>query len=145
MILRDERQVALDCVIVNAKRAADSYDDAAEIATDPSMTTLFRELSRRRDAMARELEPHLRALGELPSDPDVESEALGQVWRRVKATLAPDEQAPLLAEAAATEDELARCIDAAIAADLPDATKALLRGFGDEIARDRARLPQPDG
>lgn len=144
-MLRDERQVALDCVIVNAKRAADSYDDAAAIATDPAMAALFQELSRRRDAMAKELEPHLRALGELPSDPDVESEALGQVWRRVKTTLASDGQAPLLAEAAATEEELARCIDAATAADLPDATKTLLRGFGDEIARDRARLPPPEG
>ena len=144
-MLRDERQVALDCVIVNAKRAADSYDDAAAIATDPAMAALFQELSRRRDAMAKELEPHLRALGELPSDPDVESEALGQVWRRVKTTLASDGQAPLLAEAAATEEELARCIDAAVAADLPEAARALLRDFGDEVARDRARLPPPEG
>ncbi len=141
MLLRDERQVALDCVIVSCKNAADAYDDAAALAEDPATESLFRELSRRREAMARELEVHMRALGDLPSDPDVESETVGQVWRHLKATFSEDARRPLVQEAAALEEQLAKCIDDALAVDLPEDTLALLRRCRDETAADRSRLP----
>ena len=143
MLLRDDRMVALDCVIVNAKKAADVYEDAAAIAQDAETTALFERLSRRRDEIADGLEEHVRAMGGLPSDPDVESETVGQVWRHLKAALSTDERQQLVAEAATLEDQLSACIDAALAAELPEPVLAELRQLREEVAADRARLAGP--
>ena len=145
MLLRDERLIALDCVIVSAKKAADVYEDAASIAQDDATTELFLRLSRRRDEMAASLEEPIRALGGLPSDPDVESETVGQVWRHLKAALSTDEREQLIAEAASLEDGLTSCIDGALAAELPDEIRALLEQYRKEVAVDRGRLGAPGG
>lgn len=140
MLLRDERLIALDCAIVAAKKAADAYEDAAMIAQDDGMTELFTRLSQRRDAMAAEIEPFLLALGELPSDPDVEGQAVGTAWRHIKAALSPDERPHLLAEAAALEAQLSDCIDAALAVDVAADVRAVLERLRDELAGDADRI-----
>ena len=142
MLLRDDKLVALDCAIVAAKKAADAYEDAAVLAQDKDTEALFRRLSERRDAMAAELEQHVLALGDLPSDPDVESEVVGNVWRHLKAALSADERPQLLAEAAELEDQLSTCFETAAAADLSEAAIVQLRTFRDEVVADRARLAE---
>ena len=143
MLLRDERLVALDGAIVAAKKAADAYEDAAALASDEATAALFRRLSQRRDAIAAALEKHLVALGELPSDPDVENETVGQVWRHLKAALSSDERPQLLTEAASIEEQLGSCIEAALATDLPEPALAELSAVREELVQDRARLAPP--
>lgn len=145
MLLRDERLIALDCAIVSAKKAADAYEDCAAIAQDEAMTALFERLSRRRDAIAVELERHVVALGDLPSDPDVESETVGQVWRHLKVALSSDERQQLLSEAAALENQLTGCIENALAADIPETAREELLRIREEVAQDRARLKTASG
>src|SRR3546814_1901733 len=66
VMLRDERIIALDDVVVALKNAAAAYEDASGIVAGSDLEVLFIELAGRRQKIAAPLADHIRALGALP-------------------------------------------------------------------------------
>lgn len=126
-MLRDERQVALNDVIVACKEAADGYDDAATLIGDPTLAARFSDYGRQRREAAAELEDHIRRLGDLPRTPDADSETIERLVTHLKAALSSDERAALLREREDAETEIGRRVADALDRDLPEETKAVLR------------------
>lgn len=126
-MLRDERQAALNDVIVACKEAADGYDDAATLIGDPTLAARFSDYGRQRREAAAELEDHIRRLGDLPRTPDADSETIERLVTHLKAALSSDERAALLREREDAETEIGRRVADALDRDLPEETKAVLR------------------
>ncbi|WP_162913280.1 PA2169 family four-helix-bundle protein [Rhodospirillaceae bacterium SYSU D60014] len=146
-MLRDERQIALNDVIVACKDAADGYDDAADASGEPELAALFRTYGRRRREVAAELETHIRDLGDLPRNPDADAETIERLFTQLKAILSADERATLLEERERGEVEIGRLVEAALNTDLPEGTKTALRQLGQEASEAAqclaaARAPQ---
>ena len=133
-MLRDEGQIALNEVIVACKEAADAYDDARDAVEEPELATLFRDYGRRRREFARELEAHIRALGDRPRDPDADSETIERLFTQLKAVLSADERSTLLEERERGEMEIGRRVATALDTNLPEETKAILRRFRQEVS-----------
>jgi uncharacterized protein (TIGR02284 family) len=134
MMLRDDKQTALNELIVTCKDAADRYHDSAQVTHDTNLSALFQRLGERRYEIARKLEDQLRNLGDLPRNPDSDLEAIESLVTRVKAALSPDDQSTLIEERERGEVAIGEKISAALATDLPPETQSLLRELSDEVA-----------
>jgi uncharacterized protein (TIGR02284 family) len=140
MLLRDDKQAAMNDLLVALEDAADRYHDAAQIAHEPALASLFQRLSRRRREMAREAERHLRKLGDLPRTPDSDLEALESLLTHVKAALSPDERRTLLQERERTEARIEDLIKTALATSLAPEMEASLQRMHEEVAATRQEL-----
>lgn len=139
-MLLDDRHVALNDLIVLCEEAADQYLDAAEVTDDTELSTLFRELARKRERAAHELAQHVVELGALPRVPDTDKETLERLVLRMKATLSLDEPLALLRERMRTEDEIAALTDRALHVNLPEGAQAVLHRLRREASEAKARL-----
>lgn len=137
-MLRDNRVVLLDDVIVAVKRsiqdmrqAVDSHEGEGDALTDA-----LRTIADRRMRMAEALEDEVRALGDLPSSPDADRQAFSHLALRFKALLSGDEARTLADAACSDEDALAEAIQAALAAeDMPAPVKETLTRLLDDVDR----------
>lgn len=147
-MLRDDRQVALGEVLVACKHAADQYREEAELAEDGGVARTFGELAARRECQALALEEHVRALGDLPREPDADRETLSALLTRLRAHLTSDRREALLSSAQASEEELAARVEEALAQELPDATVTALQALREDVAatlrRVREETPSAD-
>jgi hypothetical protein len=117
MMLRDDRQAALNAAIEACLHAAHVHEDGAgQIAEDASD---LRQLAARRRNDAETLAAHLRRLGDLPMPPDPEYEAVTDLVSHVKATLTGDERGQVLERSQAAEDAMAEALRQALQEDLP--------------------------
>ncbi|HEM45963.1 MAG TPA: hypothetical protein ENO23_02855 [Alphaproteobacteria bacterium] len=96
MILRDDSQAALDDVIVECETVAERYRDSAQRIDDEQWARLFAVRGAQLERLAEQLGADLRALDDLPSDPDPEREALHGLAERLRAVLAGGERAAVL-------------------------------------------------
>jgi len=127
VLLRDERQMAVNAVERLCFESADRYATASEKIDDADLAVRFAELAQERQALAAELASHIRALDDLPQQPDPDRETLDDVLSGIKAFLAGDTHATLLAEREQDEDALMAAARAALQQDLPADTLALLQ------------------
>lgn len=135
-MLRDDRVVMLDDVIVALKRSIADMEDAADTHDEPdSLDRTLRAIAARRQAVVTTLEDALRALGDLPSAPDADRQTFSHLTLRLKTLLSGDEARTLADAACSDEEALAEAIDAALDADLPDAVKRTLRSLRDDVDR----------
>src|SRR3546814_20014112 len=81
VMLRDERIIALDDVVVALKNAAAAYEDASGIVAGSDLEVLFIELSGRRQKIATKLADPIPALGDLPSEPAADRKARSDARR----------------------------------------------------------------
>lgn len=139
-MLRDERLVALNDVIVACKDAANGYDDAAGLAEDSTLAALFRDFGERRRQAATELDGHVRRLGDLPRGPDADAETVERLVTHMKAAFSTDERATLLQEREDAEAEIGRRIGVALDQDPPEETKTVLRRLSGEVSEAAQRL-----
>ena len=142
MLLRDDRQAALNRVESACLESADGYAAAAGHAHDAALGALFDEAQQQRRRLAAELAPHIRALGDLPRQPDPDREAFTQAIDNVKAFLAADSDGALLEQRLAAEAELEQAVLAALDEPLPPDTHDMLQRMLGEIGQMRARLLQ---
>lgn len=139
-MLRDDRQVALNDVIVLCRDAADHYRDAAALLERGEPARLLDDLARRRAQAADELARHSRQLGDLPDEPDPDKETVDNLLTRLKALFVEDERRTVLAETEQIEAQIAAAAAAALGQPLPDTTLALLRRLEKDIQATRRRL-----
>jgi hypothetical protein len=137
-LLRNDAEVALDEAVEGCKAAADHYRSAAEVAPS-DLTDLFEELGRQRLEWWRRLEDEVRRMGNLPSAPDADREAVEQLVTRVKAALSRDEHLALIERAAKVEEDIAAKAASALREDLPPSARELLGEIkaGSNAARQR--------
>ena len=141
-MFRDDRQTALDDCIVSCKDVAIHYEEAAGIVDDAQLSELFKEVAGQRREMAAELERHLLKLGDVPSDPDSDSEAARELFLRIKTALSEDERITLLNDRERAEEEMVDCFQAALQTDLPKEVCEILKRFCSDSMAARARLAE---
>lgn len=115
-MLRDDRQIALSGAIEACLHAAHVHEDGADLASEHA--AVLRQLAARRREDAECLAAHLRRLGDLPREPDPEYEAAADLVSHIKAAIAEDEGAEVLARSQASEDALAEALQELLKHDL---------------------------
>ena len=140
MLLRDDTQTALNRVESLCLETADGYGSVARQAGDPSLAALFGQTQQQRQRLAAELAPHIRALGDLPRQPDPDREALDHVVDGIKAFLAGDSDAVLLEQRLAADAGLEEAVRAALGEALAPETRDMLMRMLQEVGQMRERL-----
>lgn len=140
-MIRDDRVVALDDVIVALKRSIQDMGEEAATHTPPdALTDALEAIAARRAPLVGRLEEAMRDLGDLPSAPDADRQAFSHVAARLKALLSNSETRALLDAALDDEDALLEAIDAALTENLPEPVKDLLRTVRADSEEARATL-----
>lgn len=127
MLLRNEQQVALNQVETLCIETADRYAAAADATDDHALSSLFGELAQQRRKFAVELADHIRALDDLPQQPDPDRETVDELLTSIKAFFSGDQRDTLIDERKKAEQELAEAAHAGLRQSLPDETKMLLK------------------
>lgn len=140
-ILREQREIHLNAVIEAATEAADHYEEEAERVGDERIAGLFAELGRRRRDMSETLSEHIRRLGDLPHEPDVEAEFIHEVASRIRAAT-EDPRLALLEERIEAEEDLEARINAALETDLPTDTLQVLKEYEEDTAAATSQLSE---
>lgn len=140
-MLRDDRQTALNDVVVACAEAADGHAHAAQLVEAHELARVLEALAEQRSAAADELGEHLRGLGDLPKAPDSDLEAIRELAERVSAALSADEQTRLVEERERAEAAVEETVAAALDYGLPTATRDVLVRLREEarLARERLR------
>lgn len=145
MLLRNDKQVALNRVESLCLESADGYGSATGRCDNTVLAALFEQAQRERLEFAAELAPHIRALGDLPSDPDPDRETVSQVVEGIRAYLSVDGDAVLLEQRLQADSELEEAARAALAQALPAETRGMLERILSAIAKTReGMLEIPD-
>ncbi len=90
-ILRTEKQVAFNDLLVAVEEARNDYEDFIKVLGDPQVGEVFRILLQERIAIAKQLAAAIRAMDDLPSLPDADKEDFGKLVHRIRAALVEDE------------------------------------------------------
>jgi hypothetical protein len=137
MLLRDDRQMALNDVETRCLEAADHHASSARRTDDAALAELFSLLAQERLQQAAALAPHIRALGDLPKTPDPDKEDFGQLLEAILPLFSGDARDSMLDEAdeaeAALEEALAAAQRCALAPDTHDLLGAMQASV--ELAR----------
>lgn len=90
-ILRTDKQVAFNDLLMAVDEAMGGYEDFAEILDDRPIADMFRSFTQERKAIAGQLEAAIRQQDDLPSHPDADREDLGKLVHRIRALLSENE------------------------------------------------------
>lgn len=140
MLLRDDRQIALNQVETLSVEAADAYAAAVDKTEDEELKRVFDTLAHEHGSFARELAEQIRALDDLPKGPDPDRETIAQALTGIRAFFSGDARATLLADREQCELELEQATHAALGLQLPAATEAVLRRILAHAGSARQRL-----
>lgn len=110
MLLRDDRQMALNDVESLCIEAADHFASAARLAATTPAAALFDDLAQRRRRLAADLAQHIRALGDLPQTPDPDRELFGDMVSGLKTLFSADTAQTLIDERLAFEQSIVDAI-----------------------------------
>ena len=145
MLLRDDRQAALNGVESALLESADGYTVASGRCQDPSLAALFEQAALARSESAAALAPHIRALDDLPLEPDPDRETLGQMIDGIRAYLAADTDAQLVEQRLHADMQLGEAVRAALGEELPEETRRLLEQVLSMLAQTREGLLERGG
>jgi uncharacterized protein (TIGR02284 family) len=140
MLLRDDRQIALNQVETLCMEAADGYASATGKTADADLAQMFTELAREYGELAAELAEQIRALDDLPKPPDPDRETVEQVLTGIRAFFSGDARGTLLADREQCELEVEEAAREALGHALPPTAEALLRRILSHSAEARQRL-----
>lgn len=139
-MLRNEKQIALNEVVVACKKAADVYDVCADRAQDPGMARLLREAAAERRMGLPGLEEWLQASGDLPREPDEDAETARGVLTSLKSALSPDERQSVVEDCERAEEELEQAIAVALRLDFDKPLRRTLKQIYGQAEAGRKRL-----
>ncbi|CAN5130451.1 hypothetical protein BH24PSE2_BH24PSE2_22570 [soil metagenome] len=141
-MLMNDKQVAVNDVILSLREAADHYADAAQAIDDEVAADAFVARCRACSETADALESHIRRLGELPRRPDPEREALEQLLTRLGASLQADDRVRYAHALAHKEEGIEEAAAGALRQPLPEDTLAVMEKVRNEAAEQKARLEE---
>lgn len=126
MLLRDERQMSVNAVEKLCFETADHYEAAASELGGDQLAAVFTALADERQQLAAELAVQIRAIDDLPQQPDPDREAIAHMLAGIKALLSGDMRKSLVADCERGEEALVSAIHAALRQDLPAEMHAVL-------------------
>jgi uncharacterized protein (TIGR02284 family) len=131
----------LNGLIETCKDGELGFKTAAEGLTDSETRILFKQFSRQRGDMVRELQSEVRRLGGDPEKSGSFSGAAHRGWINIKSAVTGKDDAAIVAEAERGEDSAKRMYEDALKEPLPVQTLALLREQSSKVhsAHDRVR------
>lgn len=139
-MLRPEKILALDDVTEACQEAVDHFTQFADSVAPTAMTRLFADLAERHRQHVAWLDEQVQRLGELPSRPDPDREALEQVATWVRAAFAERREEALVDKALEYEERIGEALAKARQRDLPEAARSLLADMAADVEACRERL-----
>ncbi|MDN5848557.1 MAG: hypothetical protein L0H63_02820 [Nitrococcus sp.] len=134
MMLKDDRQVALNELVAHCEATARRYRHAADILAGTGGEAALRRFAAERDGLTQRLRYQVRRLGDLPDTADVNRDTLQILDESVMARLAARGATAVLRERIDDEQRIMALANAALAEGLPEAVRHIL-----EVAREDAR------
>lgn len=128
-MLRDDKDVALNDVLVACRKAAGHYGQAAGLADGPERVAAFQRLALRRQADADRLETLVRRCGYLPEEPHKDKQDISHLITLTRSAAAPESGCPLAARGVDLEQDLEAKIVAAKKMDWPPQACDLLQAI----------------
>jgi hypothetical protein len=121
MMLRDERQIALNEAVEAGLHAAHVHEHGAELLGADVLGLRALAVQRRRDAEV--LAEHVRQLGDLPMEPDPEYEVATDIVSQIKAALVEDQRRLVIERSSEAEEAFAAALRETVRHDLPPAAR----------------------
>lgn len=125
-LLRTDKEVALNDLLVASRETVDHYQDAVEYLNDDHITPVLRMIMQERQGFIQRIEQAIRALGDLPSVPDPDRETGEMLLHHVTAALSSDTATQILEQRIKAERHVLELVQACHAAGLDDAHAQLL-------------------
>lgn len=141
-IIRTDKEVALNDLLVASRETVDHYRDAAEFLEDVKITSILREIADQREPFVARLTHAVRALGDLPSMPDPDKETGAMLLHHAGAFLSDDYATEVLQQRIEAEQHLAELIEAGRAVGLEEECETLLDEISEHVARTNNQLQQ---
>jgi hypothetical protein len=139
MILKSPAEIALNDLHVALLKAADQYEHAGSMATEPQMAGFLQRLAAERRQMAATLEDHIRQIG-LPRMPHPEREGLEKLATKLKAAVSGSDGTVLANDQKVLEREIAAACVAALQERLSGSTRAFVRAIAQRVLDDQERF-----
>lgn len=137
MLLRNEKQVALDTVINSSRKSIEHYRWVADSGNEEPFKSLLYKLALHRENIVEKLAPKMYKLGDMPSSPDPEKVAVEEMVTQIKAAFSEDEQKVLSASLDEIDSQLLQEIGDALSLDFEAETVTLLRELQQAVVEAR--------
>ena len=141
-LLRTDKEVALNDLLVASRETADHYQDALEYLDDHPITTALRDIMQERLSVIERIEQAIRALGDLPSMPDPDRETGEMLLHHVTAALSSDSATEILEQRIKAERHLLALLQACNDVGLDNDQPQLLQEMAQQVHRVITRLEQ---
>jgi len=125
-IIRNDRQLALNDLVVAIKELADHYQDSADFLDDEATSSHLEKFAKQHLLLTTRLERAIRAEDDLPSVPDLDRETGSFLFEHISASLSADETIEVVEQRMQEEIELGELIEKAKDAGLGDTHEKLL-------------------
>ena len=132
-LLRTDKEVALNDLLVASRETVDHCQDAVEYLDDAHITPVLRMIMQERQGFIERVEQAIRALGDLPSVPDPDRETGEMLLHHVTAALSSDTATQILEQRIKAERHVLELVQACHVAGLDDAHGKLLREMEQQI------------
>lgn len=126
-LIRNDRQLALNDLLIAIKESADHFQDAANFLEEEPTCVYFQQFAKQRLILTSRLEDAVRAEGDLPTAPDPDRETGSMVLEHIGANLSADEAATVIEHRLEKEEELSELVEHASDAGLGDNYAELLK------------------
>ena len=138
-LLRTDKEVALNDLLVASRETADHYQDALEYLDDHPITPALRDIMQERLSVIERIEQAIRALGDLPSMPDPDRETGEMLLHHVTAALSSDSATEILEQRIKAERHLLAllkaCSDVGLDSDQPQLLQEMAQQVHEVITR----------
>ncbi|MDN5870226.1 MAG: hypothetical protein L0H73_05840 [Nitrococcus sp.] len=134
MVLKDDRQVALNELVAHCEATARRYRHAADILAGTGSEAALRRFAAERDGLTQRLRYQVRRLGDLPDAANANRDTQQIFDESAMARLAARGATAVLRERIDGEQRIMALANAALAEGLPEAVRHIL-----EAAREDAR------
>lgn len=107
-MLKEEKEVALNEVLITCRKVGVHYRQADGLVEDGSLMDMFRQMANRRSNDVSRIEAAMRRLGYLPGEPDKDRLAFSRLITLTRSTVAVanDRQRMLIEKSIELESEL---------------------------------------
>jgi hypothetical protein len=129
-MLRDNKEVVLNEVLVICRKAADHSSQALELTDDPRLAESFGRMRRRRRDDVRRVEGLVRELGYRPGEPHGDKKDLSMLATLVRQAIPGDGGQALIEKALGFEAELQDALDKALRLEWEPRVAERLRELG---------------
>jgi uncharacterized protein (TIGR02284 family) len=139
-MLKGDREVPLNELLVACRKAADHYDHAAELVDEQPLIEMFRRMSDRRNADASRVESLMRKCGYFPGELDSDALDLSKLVTATRSAVSSNTGRPLIEKAVNLELKLEETLNSSLQNKWTANVPALLRELRTTSQRHRDEM-----